>query len=144
MADTYRIKPLEWEQTYRTLEAKALHARYFIFEGERGLCWQYQEPYLHYCRGFGENSCESVDAGKAACEADWQRRIAACLEPVGWQPIDTAPKDGVAVLLWCPERKNTHKCYWRDGAWQRNNDTLIEEPTHWMPLPDPPKEADRG
>ena len=59
-----------------------------------------------------------------------------------WQPIETAPKDGrevlvavdksytggVLVALWC-----AHDEAWKD--W----DLDTWEPTHWMPLPEPPE-----
>jgi hypothetical protein len=77
-----------------------------------------------------------------------------------WQPIETAPKDGSAVLLWNGQYVNL--AYWNPayeskwdheldkpvvrGAW--TDDTVksfayeeineIEGPTHWMPLPAPP------
>jgi hypothetical protein len=68
----------------------------------------------------------------------------------GWQPIDTAPKDGTEILgYW-------HKpiSYWRTEfiAWQRRHFwdkpgtegwfDRNDEPfpaTHWMPLPPPPE-----
>jgi hypothetical protein len=77
-----------------------------------------------------------------------------------WQPIDTAPSDGQDVLLflkngtiaqarrdfggygeaefienkwgyreaWSPSGVDGYDCIW-----------LSDEPTHWMPLPEPPK-----
>lgn len=78
-----------------------------------------------------------------------------------WQPIDTAPKDGTVVLVWWPigdYPSGNHEfasfvdfggkvpegtfdgkpyrngwCNDRDGAY------LPVEPTHWMPLPEPPR-----
>jgi hypothetical protein len=59
-----------------------------------------------------------------------------------WQTIETAPKDRKARLVWCPERKNTYAVTWdeRDETWSfwGGGGTLAEEPTHWMPLPQPP------
>jgi hypothetical protein len=70
-----------------------------------------------------------------------------------WQPIDTAPKDGWIIAcggnsgdpaLW---KWNTHwlakkpKPYWEccfifmGVQWMR-----AHQPTHWMPLPAPPKQ----
>ena len=62
-----------------------------------------------------------------------------------WQPIETAPKDGTRIIV-C--RKSTNKYIpmvgedrWGEfgGAhcWARSNSET--EPTHWMPLPQPPE-----
>ena len=81
-----------------------------------------------------------------------------------WQPIETAPRDGVPVDLWLgnaefPRREtdatfrrasdsewwvhggdgldDPNTCYWFNGmGWPLRGDT---EPTHWMPLPQPPR-----
>lgn len=69
----------------------------------------------------------------------------------GWQPIETAPKDGRAMQLFIPDcgpdgkgviaspRSQTD-----DGSWW--DDELEEEigwtsATHWRPLPEPPLAA---
>lgn len=59
-----------------------------------------------------------------------------------WQPIETAPKDGTHVLAYDGSNMTTVK-------WDRDYWALIEQgyyaednewwPTHWMPLPKPPK-----
>lgn len=66
-----------------------------------------------------------------------------------WQPIETAPKDRRSRLVWCPENKNVYCVYWEApkeqpclGKWAYfggTNSELIDEPTHWMPLPNPPE-----
>lgn len=68
-----------------------------------------------------------------------------------WQPIETAPRDGTAVLVmsdnWTGTKTgraeecngdNTYVAqWWKDdgcrGVWE-----CPVEPTHWMPLPPPP------
>lgn len=70
-----------------------------------------------------------------------------------WQPIDTAPKDGSWVLLWLPSpRSYLVKARWLDSEeyvddiwheWQQQGGDrvrcILPGPTHWMPLPKPPK-----
>lgn len=82
-----------------------------------------------------------------------------------WQPIETAPKDGRAILIYQPNghpfgRRERHydfdhrgqvkNCaeyddryyaigYWRPwGGWGNRNAADVH-PTHWMPLPEPPQ-----
>jgi hypothetical protein len=68
----------------------------------------------------------------------------------GWQPIETAPKDGTEVLLWLqPPYNSIEKARWFDlwGNWQigefpEDSDEYCgigsALPTHWMPIPTPP------
>lgn len=62
-----------------------------------------------------------------------------------WQPIETAPKDGRDILLWPTRwpRKKIDLGFWNDGSGSWSLSTDIEyspqNPTHWMPLPEPPK-----
>lgn len=60
----------------------------------------------------------------------------------GWQPIETAPKDGAPILAYEPR--------WQTSLilrWGRYSQTFEDDegnpcdPTHWMPLPEPPKET---
>ena len=59
-----------------------------------------------------------------------------------WQPIDTAPKDGTSVIAFVPGfGMGTFVLFWMDGYWREpaNMMGLKVKPTHWMPLPSPPK-----
>lgn len=77
----------------------------------------------------------------------------------GWQPIETAPRDGTTVLTMhkddlYPVSALTFKDVGA-GEWFREtegpddieingrHDVLYRTPTHWMPLPEPPWERDR-
>jgi hypothetical protein len=74
-----------------------------------------------------------------------------------WQDIATAPRDKGFLLAYNADRKIYGLvCWWPGGGWngegcwgwdkesigwsrQRGN-----QPTHWMPLPAPPRDADTG
>lgn len=63
-------------------------------------------------------------------------------EAQGWQPIETAPKDGTWILAVRSEGRPSHQTIvrwdhvdWPDN-WSDGEYTFC--PTHWMPLPAPP------
>lgn len=65
-----------------------------------------------------------------------------------WLPIESAPKDGRDLWLYTPSDEPAQVVgYWADswGGWNWRDsviaDCAAEEllPTHWMPLPEPPK-----
>ncbi len=67
-----------------------------------------------------------------------------------WQPIETAPRDGTAVLLWLQDEGFSVKGAWMPVHgnnpmwWIREMDISQSDDgfhliTHWMPLPDAPK-----
>ena len=64
-----------------------------------------------------------------------------------WQPIDTAPKDGTTILI-CGHGSNGY--FVADAKWDGVAFCLFHpdddahtshcyHPSHWMPLPEPPK-----
>lgn len=74
---------------------------------------------------------------------------------MGWQRIETAPKDNPEILLgFAPvaasDLGSTHVGHWHDGSanhwehegWYFLDDDILTShpchPTHWQPLPDPP------
>jgi len=68
----------------------------------------------------------------------YRKYIRANLVPQ-WQPIETAPKDGTEILVFHPERNEQFVCYLKEGYWMFAPDAaLATDPTHWMPLPNPP------
>lgn len=70
----------------------------------------------------------------------------------GWQPIESAPKDNSAVLLYVPMNTihfvttafwDTVAQEWR-VAWTgiQNTPSKVEGATHYMPLPSPPSRTE--
>lgn len=81
-----------------------------------------------------------------------------------WQPIESAPKDGTIIDVWLEESLSDIKFYcssrpvhlkdaqyggrsagwlWKNGKFRPYlvglNMPVFVIPTHWMPLPEPPK-----
>lgn len=66
-----------------------------------------------------------------------------------WHTIDSAPKDGTAILLghtcwetcwrgeWHEERLFNRRL--EKAGWYRTNMQPVIFPTHWQPLPSPPE-----
>ena len=65
-----------------------------------------------------------------------------------WKTIETAPKDGEHILVtrFPATTKSPMKIAWwgklkSKKVWKIGNKTELRwSPTHWMPLPQPPKE----
>lgn len=60
-----------------------------------------------------------------------------------WQPIETAPKDGVPVLTYTGDMYETEAyvvMWWSGGVWRCLFDKGPFCPEHWMPLPEPPSD----
>ena len=60
-----------------------------------------------------------------------------------WQPIETAPKDGTNILVYCSDFPEQMVAYYGNGivtdesCWQSGLCPI--HPTHWIPLPKQPK-----
>ena len=68
-----------------------------------------------------------------------------------WQPIETAPKDGTSIILHIQKHNETYyDCKWGPYGFETyewDGESYDWSPilssaslTHWMPLPEPPKE----
>ena len=63
-----------------------------------------------------------------------------------WKPIETAPKGRRAILVYRADNRCTHAAVWDDElkTWVHFGMGGVRmvggEVTHWMPLPEPPKQ----
>lgn len=63
--------------------------------------------------------------------------------PIGWQPIETAPRDGTPFLAFQTEERGPFKCWMHDDwthaehYWMDPQDSE-PDPAYWMPLPAAP------
>lgn len=75
-----------------------------------------------------------------------------------WQPIETAPKDGTQLLLWCARHRGRVEIgsfrpddgfaddepLWLDNSYDDFSCGYVSRPlspTHWMPMPSAPEES---
>jgi hypothetical protein len=91
---------------------------------------------------YGEKFCDAFNAGVSACVD----ALAALPVQQGWQPIETAPRDGTRLWLYWPDaprddrqsvgwwHESIHGCWWMDHF-----DTERETPSHWRELPPAPE-----
>lgn len=77
-----------------------------------------------------------TEADQAASEPDFYGK---------WEGMETAPKDGDEILLY--SNGDIGVCYWRDDhvmtGWTWGLDMPFNNPSHWMRLPEPPKETNQ-
>ena len=88
-----------------------------------------------------------INPAKCHCGSiSWERNIeescytcASCKRPL-WQPIATAPRDDTDVLVLCDHGIISIGSF-AAGMWWIEQVTYEERnPTHWMPIPERPKE----
>lgn len=130
-----------------------------VREAHRRLCLSERQPQHRAIspEGKGCDMTSSAVEPCPSCDEGWRiigkTFCGACLEErkrdMGWQSIETAPKDGTEILLARYDEDTSYYCevgQWWVSAWAggvgfdglRSLAILSFEPTHWMPLPDPP------
>jgi hypothetical protein len=60
----------------------------------------------------------------------------------GWQPIETAPKDGCEFVACNMNQGGVMQLVSWNGLhrfWQSKGEPVFMQATHWMPLPPPPQ-----
>lgn len=76
-------------------------------------------------------------------------RVKQLVEQTEWRDMSSAPKETKAILVYCADRMNVYVVSWgkRNGfiggmGWKHfggDGDLSYEKATHWMPLPQLPK-----
>lgn len=85
--------------------------------------------------------CDSaIDYDREKMIYELDRRIPVPNDPKkldGWQPIETAPRDGSLVLVAFDRYPDFARWNKRTDHWE----TMVRNitPTHWMPLPEVPR-----
>lgn len=61
----------------------------------------------------------------------------------GWQPIETAPKDGTEILGFAD--RSQWVAWWsvENSRWEAGSVYFATELTHWQPLPAPPSQGQK-
>ncbi len=87
-----------------------------------------------------------VRSAIAALEAEGGESAAVLPDAEGWRDIASAPKDGKPILVFCPDSFGDVSLvnWWKDHGWVHlachAGTLLATKPSHWFPLPAPPKE----
>jgi len=104
--------------------------------------------YFRNCAGGTEEGVDvdELIADMATALSTLQR---AQQEARAWQPIETAKRDGTRIILGRKQAMSGAMIavsgHWNSGGayhmphW--STASILPEPTHWMPLPDPPQET---
>ena len=94
-----------------------------------------------------ERALDLLQRADTSVSPVWTSDSTVAPQPNGWQPIETAPRDGTRVLCWGPPMM-VAECEWRffqgTTGWWRSNQCPQVRPTHWMPLPAPPAASETG
>jgi hypothetical protein len=93
----------------------------------------------------GEFGLSDGGITRSLCISVARRAIQAAKEQQNeWRPIDSAPRDGTCVLLFAPGWKAASTAWtfgndeWQDCPYHHGGNPAWK-PTHWRPLPSPPK-----
>lgn len=148
-----QLQPLNDAQAMGAKGGPVIEEERLAFEAwMRGHCWALNAEWdgEHY-RGPKEdknNFCRHAMVTRQLWAA-WRDRGALALaenaelrKKLEWQPIETAPRTGIALLLAQPWRSgyDTRLIGHYANGWVIHDGRELwdVEPTHWMPLPEPP------
>jgi hypothetical protein len=124
-------------------------------QGDLATWWAHQHPDVSIeaaYRAGGQDAQQALLSGLQSARAADATRLT-------WQPIKTAPKDGSVIDVWLGEADDDEAAFYctpgtrRSCGWLYRSErfrpamglplpVVTVRPTHWMPLPNPPKAVD--
>ena len=98
-------------------------------------------PYLctGMCANKAEKAADAIEELSKQHEQQRQNLIALMNEKPRWIPVTERLPEKNGVYLVYVYREVTEMNYWH-GKWHMLRDDYTKAVTHWMPLPEPPKE----
>ncbi len=81
---------------------------------------------------------ERLRSGEDGLEYAAADEIEKLLAGQTWRPIGTAPLNGTEILVW-DQLGFADVAFWDPMSLRWSSGDLQLTPTHWMPLPEPPK-----
>lgn len=170
-APSVAVKALEWKQRGEhldTFDASVFGLNYVVTQTVENGDWHFWLE--RGVKALTQTKHSSAEKAKAAAQADYEARIRSALpaqvqDVAGWQPIETAPKDGTTILGYGEEPCRRGGSHVRETRWEFYGEGSIAkelfkkgegpsgswgwqepihnwasswEPTHWQPLPAAP------
>lgn len=99
-------------------------------------CWDTMAYPTIYDALYEMASCSECSEGQRVLKRE---SVTDCNQLNGWQPIETAPKDG--SILAVTRNGIVKQVCWNNGIWAGAGYDI--KLTHWMPLPKPPEDDRR-
>lgn len=98
---------------------------------------------INFCRDKADDVNVTTSDVRRAVQIASERHGYTLARASGWLPIETAPRDGTAILA--ARETAVYATHWhvdKNAFVVRSFDKLIEcNPTHYMPLPPPPAKS---
>ena len=140
MTDLYRIKALEWEtKSYGLRAGDSVFGVYSIVDLDGVFRLLFSPPAGN--KGFFDSGHESAKDAIAAANDHHRKEVEKMLSPVepGWQPIETAPKDGTEFLgFWSNGDMHVVFIDEESECFRALDAEEWETPLAWQPLPPAP------